>query len=523
MNKKLFQKNLVFRTIMVIAILIVLNLIFSNFYWHLDLTEDKVYSLSSVSKGILENLNDIITIKVYFSQDLPVNLSLVKTEVDDLLSDFNGYSGGKVKVEFKDPDANEDTLSEVNMLGIPKLQFNTVSEDEYSITEGYLGMAVFFEDQKEVLPVVQSLNNLEYELIRIIKQLEKGSKDQVAFISGHGEIDLESSLNYVQEVLEEQYIVSTVDLNGVFEIAEDIDTLVIAGPTQDFTDKDLYLIDQFIMRGGSLLVLDDGVVLGDNLIAQKNEQPQLFDFLNHYGIKINNDLVLDSSRAVAPFSSGFITFSIPYPLWPKVTQNGFNSDNVMVNKLESLVLAWTSSLSLDNSDDDTHITPLVRSSSQSWIQTEGNYNLDPNAQYSLDALHLEQSVLAGFISGQIDSYFKDKERPVLEFNDNAFRDSTSEARIIVVGDSNFIEDSFLRSNPENMLFIQNIVDGLSQDSDLINIRSRGVTDRPLVNLKESQKNFWKYFNIFAVAGIVIIYGVLRFIFRKKNHLEDHLF
>ena len=506
---------------MIIAILVVLNLIFSNFYWHLDLTENKVYSLSPVTKDILKNLDDLITVKVYFSKDLPVNLSLVKTEVNDLLSNFNGYAGGNIKIEYKDPADNEEILQEVNMLGIPKLQFNTVSKDEYIIKEGYLGLALFFEDNKEVLPVVQSLDNLEYELVRMIKHLQKGVKDKIYFISGHQESDLEINLQSLKKILEEQYEISSFDLVQADNIPIDINTLIIAGPREDFSDKELYLVDQFLMRGGSLLVLDEGVKLGENLEATDTEQSKLFSLIDHYGIKINNNLVLDSSRAMAPFSSGFITFSVPYSLWPKIDQNGFNTENVMVSKLESLVLPWVSSLDLQDSDEDTQIISLVSTSPKSWLQIE-NYNLDPNAQYNLNTLNLEKHVLAGFVSGQIDSYFKDKEKPVLENGGDSFIDSTNEARVIVVGDSDFIEDSFLKSNPGNLIFAQNIIDGLSQDSDLINIRSRGMTNRPLEEMNDSQKVFWKYFNIFAAAIIVIIYGVLRFFLRKKNNFEDNL-
>lgn len=518
MNKKLQQNNLIFRTIMIIFIVIVLNLIFSNFYWHLDLTQNKIYSLSPVTKNILKNLDDNITIKLYFSKELPVHLALVKTQVNDLLNDFSGYSGGNIKIEFKDPVANEN---EVAMLGIPKLQFNTVSKDEYSITEGYLGLALFFEDKKEVLPVVQNLNNLEYELVRLIKQLEKGSKDKLAFTSGQEEISLDTNLKFLKKILEDQYTISNLNLEEIQKIPQDIATLIIVGPEQDFSDKNLYLIDQFLMRGGSLLVLNEGVKLGENLVVQAVEQPKFFNFLNHYGIQINKNLVLDNSRAMAPFSSGFITFSVPYYFWPKITESGFNHDNVMVNKLESLVLAWSSSLQLANSDEDTQVIPLVFSSSKSWTQNE-NYNLDPNAQYNPASLNLNSSILAGFVSGQMNSYFKDKEKPVLE-NVDPFIDSTGEARIIVVGDSNFVEDSFLSSYSENAIFAQNIVDGLSQDSDLISIRSRGVTNRPLEKINESQKVFWKYFNIFASAILVIIYGILRFVLRKKNNFEDNLF
>jgi len=521
-NQRNQKNNMLFRTIMIIAIVIVLNLIFSNFYWHGDLTENNIYSLSPVTKKILNDLDDLITVKVYFSKDLPTNLALVQTEVKDLLSDFSNYSGGRIKIDFKDPAENDETINEVNMLGIPKLQFNTVSNDEYSITEGYLGMALFFEDHQEVLPVVQSMDNLEYELVRLIKRLQKDQPEKIYFVTGHGEIDLDTDLKSFKEILGKQYTISNFDLVNAQSIPEDVNTLVIAGPQQDFSDHDLYLLDQFLMRQGSLLVLNEGVQIDDQLMATPSAQDNLLNFLSHYGIKINKNLVLDSSRAMAPFSSGFITFSIPYPFWPKITQNGFNSDNVMVNKLESLVLAWASSLELSTSDENTQIIPLITSSPKSWTQ-EKNYNLDPNAQYDFNTLVLQSRPLAGFVSGQADSYFQDKEKPNLGSSaENNFINSTEQARILVVGDSDFMKDYFLRSAPENLLFAQNIIDGLSQDSDLINIRSREITDRPLVEFGESQKNFWKYFNIFATAILVILYGIGRSFLRKKSNFEDKL-
>ncbi len=518
-NKK---NNIFFRTIIVIAIVIILNLIFSNFYWHFDLTENHIYTLSPVTKKILKNLDDIITVKVYFSKDLPTNLALVKTEVRDLLRDFNNYSGGKIKVDFEDPGENTDLAQKVRMLGIPKLQFNTISNDKYSVTAGYLGMALFFEDQKDVLPVVQSVDNLEYDLVRGIKHLQKGQKNKIYFVNGHEEIDADQGLKLLKDNLKKEYNLSNINLTSIDRVPEDAQTLIIAGPQKDFSEDELYVLDQFLMRGGSLLLADEGVKLGDNLSAQVSKEDNLYSLIDSYGIKIQHNLVLDASNSMAPFSSGFITFNVPYPFWPKVIQSGFNSDNVMVNKLESLVLPWSSALDLHNSDDNTQIIPLVMSSSKSWLQDK-DYNLDPNAKYDFNTLKLGSHPMAAFISGQIDSYFKDKDKSKIKgFQADSFRDSTAAARIIVVGDSDFMKDSFLRAHPENLLFAQNILDGLSQDSDLISIRSRGVTNRPLKELGISQKNFWKYFNIFAMAVLVIVYGVVRSFLRKKNNFEDKL-
>lgn len=518
-NRKDTRNNIIFRTIMIIGIVVVLNLILSNFYWHIDLTEDNIYSLSPVTKRILRELDDIITIKVYFSKELPTHLALVKSEVRDLLNDFSNYSGGKIRIDFKDPEGDDEIVNEVAMLRIPKLQFSTVSSDEYTITDGYLGMALFFEDKREVLPVIQNTNNLEYELIRSIKHLQKGEKHKIYFAKGHGETDLDTQLRFVKEKLEEQYQVSSFDITSAINIPDYIDTLVIVGPKHDFNDKELYIIDQLVMQGRGLLVLSEGVKIGEQLQASVLNN-QLNDLLDHYGIKLNNNLVLDQSRAMAPFSSGFITFSVPYPFWPKIVANGFNSDNVMVSKLESLVLPWTSSLTLQDSSEGREIISLVMSGTKSWLQND-NFNLDPNVRYDFDTIAMKEHTLSGFISGDLNSYFTEKQKPELD-DMGSFIRSTNNGRVIVVGNSKFIEDVFLRTYPGNLLFAQNIIDGLTQDSDLINIRSRGVTDRPIKELSDSQKNFWKYFNIFAMAIIVILYGIIRSILRRKSHFEDKL-
>jgi len=194
-----------------------------------------------------------------------------------------------------------------------------------------------------------------------------------------------------------------------------------------------------------------------------------------------------------------------YPLWPKITKDGFNQDHTAVAKLESLVLPWASSLNIieQNIDSETIISPLLKTTKNAWLQEE-NFDLNPrSSSLSIPSNKPNQYILAYSLSGKIKSAYSDN--------------TTSKAKIIVIGDADFISDKYLRQNPENLLFFQNIVDYLSIDEDLIKIRSKGVTSRPIKEINDNKRHFIRYVNIFGTTFAVICFGMLRYYSRRKKY------
>ncbi|MCK4553903.1 GldG family protein, partial [Candidatus Parcubacteria bacterium] len=489
-NKKLINKtNLSITVLIIIGILAVINFFSYQIFHRWDLTQNKDYSISKVSKRTVGELDDIVNIKVYFSKNLPSQYITLHQEVGDILDEYVNYSNGKIRVEFIDPADDEDLAQKLMMIGIPELQFNVFEKDKMQIVRGYLGMAIQYGDKNEVIPVVQGTQNLEYQVTLAIKKVTSEEMATVGFVTSNGTASLENEISAAYKSLQELYQVRQVDLSTVEQVPPDINTLIIIGPKEPFEEEQLKAIDAHLCQGfggqgGSLLILVDGVKVEEGMIASVNNVG-LDGLLENYGIKLNHNLVLDVSNSIASFTQGFFTFSTNYPFWPKVVKDGFDQENAAVAKLESLVLPWASSLEVltDKINENNKVSYLARTTNRAWSQDD-NFNLNPQQMFA-PSNGQRQLTLAVSVFGKFNSVYDDGK--------------TGVGRLIVVGDSDFIKDSFARNNPNNLIFFQNLVDSLSLDEDLINIRSKGITDRPIKELSDGQKAAIRYLNIFGLT------------------------
>jgi len=285
-------------------------------------------------------------------------------------------------------------------------------------------------------------------------------------------------------------------------------TLIIIGPKETIGEEDLKKIDAYVFNGGNLLVLDEGVAI-DEALRATDKNDGLASLLEKYGIKINNDMVLESrsNAAVASFNQGFFTFQTNYPYWPKISKEGFDKDNSAVSSLENVIFQWVSSIDVDESSlgENHNVSYLAKSSPKSWVQS-GQYDLNPQQNFvpnKTKTSNLAVDVKAKFKS----AYGLD--------NDNF-------SHILVVGDSDFISGG-ATGMADNLVFFQNIVDSLSLDNDLIEIRSKGITSRPIkTDISDTEKMLIRYLNIFGMTVIVLIFGLGRYYLRKKSRFVDDL-
>jgi len=507
MNKNIFKKSDFFTTVvLVVGILIVVNFLSYQIFVRLDLTQNKDYSISGVSKKVAKELDDVVNIKLYFSETLPKQYITLPQEVGDLLDEYVNYSDGNINIEFINPDELENADQELYQMGIPALQFNVMEKDKYESIKGYLGMVVQYGTKKEVIPVVDSTVNLEYQITLAIKKITTDDMAVLGVLSSNGTRDIESEISYVYEKLQEVYDIQKVNLDDGSTVNDSVDVLLIIGPSEEFSEDQLKAIDSFVMRGGSLFVALDGISVGDGLISTVNDT-KLDILLSGYGINVNKNLALDLSSGMASFSSGYFTFSTNYPFWPKIIKSGFDPENASVAKLESVLLPWVSTVNVDESKQDSNnkISYLVQTSENSWTQ-EDNFNLDP--QQRLTPTNKAKKSVAVSVFGKFNSLYGNV--------------STDSGRIIVIGDSDFAVDGFLNQSPDNAILFQNLIDSLSLDEDLINIRSKGVTSRPIKELTDSSRITIRYLNVFGLTVVVIIFGMVRYYMRKKSKFIDEL-
>ncbi len=520
-----YSTNYIAVSLIVLGILAVLNFFFLRHFARIDLTQDKRYTLTPSTKEVLKNLDDIVNIKLYFSKNFPTYIVNLKREITDILDEYKAYAGGNLSTIFIDPTEDPRLQQELRFMGIPQVQLNIIEKDQAQLTNVYLGMAIFYADKKEVIPFVNETGTLEYNLTSSIIKVTGTETKTVGIFTGKGP-DASKGYQAAQQLLTKQYKVEQVELKEGTEALGKSDTLIIAGP-RELKDTQKYEIDQCLMRGAKIIFLIDTVEIQEGTLQASPFQPGTDDLLEHYGIKVEQNLVLDRANAPAAFRSGFMTFQLPYPFWVKVLSKGFSPDNPAVSNLESLVLPWTSSIkALDEKPDGITITELAKSTPVSWAR-KGFYMLNPQQQFYSPGIKTESYPLVLAASGKFKSFYADKpiptdeEKKETESQREIIKESP-ETQIVVIGNSRFISDNFLSQFKGNQLFLLNIVDWLTLGEQLIGIRSRGATDRPLKETTEYMKTLIKSLNMFGVPLVLILYGLLLFYLRRRKKRREAL-
>jgi len=502
--------------IVLAAVLALVNLLSLKFFVRADLSEGRVFSVSGSTRQVLEDLDDIVHIKVYFSEDLPPYMNALRREVRDMLGEYRAYAGKNLIIDFEDPAADPETERSVRSLGIPQVQMNIIEKDKAEVVNGYLGMAILYEDRSEIIPVVAGAANLEYDLTSAIIKVSMAETKTVGFLAAGEERNLGELYETSMASLRTQYEVRDVATSDSSLIPDDVNTLIVAGPRQ-LAAWDAYAIDQFIMRGGRALFLVDQLDIVQGSLTAVRVRSGVDSLLMGYGVEVRPDLVVDRSCGTASFVSRNMRFTLPYFLWPRVTKTGLDEVSPITNQLERLVLMWTSSIALRQpAGGPVEVTVLAASSEQSWSEEE-RFNLDPQQRF-LPMTDTGPRNLAVLLEGVFQSHFAGKEIPQAAAADRSM-DRSLETQIAVVGNSRFIEQAHLAQYPENQTFLLNLVDWLTLGESLIGIRSRSVTSRPIADVGEGAKATIRFLATFGVPLAVIIWGLARRYVKSRRRVR----
>ncbi|MCK4540347.1 Gldg family protein [Candidatus Parcubacteria bacterium] len=510
---KIKKSDLSITVFLLIGILIVVNIFSYQIFYRWDLTQGKVYSISKASKNTVANLDDIVNIKAYFSESLPSQFISLKQEVADILEEYEAFSNGNIRVEFIDPSDDDSMKRELMMIGIPQLTFEVYEKDKRQLINGYMGIAISFGSNTESIPAVKrNTSDLEYQLTTAIKKVVSDEIATIGFLTTQGTASLENNIRTAGDELAGLYTIVPVSLAEESpSVPDSVDTLIIVGPKEKFIDEQLKAINAFVVRGGALLVLMDGVNIKEGLQAANNES-NLDELLVRYGIILNKNLVADRRSGMASFSQGFFTFSSNYAFWPQITNEGFNSEHSAVSNLENVIMPWASSVSVDTAKiSEESVKNLAFTTKGAW-SIKDSYDITPNSANTPKGA-TQEYVLAVAVNGMVPNAYAD---------DYPEEQKDINGRLIVVGDSDFISDNFLRNTPDNLTLFQNLVDALSFDEDLIGIRSKGVTSRPIKELSDSGRMTMRYLNVFGITIIVITFGMIRYYIRRRSRFVDDL-
>lgn len=486
----------------------------------LDLTVNSQYSLAEATKDVLRRLEDRIKIEAYFTKDLPAPYNQSAAYVRDLLDEYAAYAGGNLAYEFIDPGPDESKWRELILKGIQPVQIQEIRNDQIGIRQAFMGIVITYGTRSESIPLVRQTSDLEFELTGIVKQLTSQQLKVIAFSTGHGEPELEEKMQRFRSALQKNYEVIIHDFKQKKALPGNVTALVIVSPKEKWDEEEIFYLDQFLMRGGSVAFLLDGVKvdMGQPSAAIPVDHG-LFDLLASYGVRPEKNLIADSQckRVAIETRQGNLRVRnvISYPYFPSLTN--LNRDEIITRDIGSLTFPFMSSLTIAGDLSNRNVVVLASTSGKSWAE-KGTVDINPMQRFSRSQGSASGPFVgAALVSGKFQSFFSDKasenSTEYLKDPSKVLKES-QDTRILVLGSGYVALDDV--ADEDNLVFLVNAIDWLVQDAEMIKIRNRGLIDRPIVELSPFARNLLRYVNVVGVPFVFVLFGILRWQWRKAR-------
>lgn len=485
----MMMKNRAVSLLLIAGIIVLVNLLSREFFVRWDVTEDQEYTLSDATRDILSDLDNIVNVKAYFSENLPPDLEQFRTDFRDMLIEYASRSGGNLEYEFVNPNEDQTLEQEAMQNGIQPRLVNVREKDQLTQQKAYMGAVLSLGDQQEVLPFIGPGVPMEYSLTTSIKKMSVVDKPSVGFIQGHGEPGM-SDLGQVFQALSVIFSVENVDLSAEPEIPDRYRTIALVNPQDSIPPEHLARIDDYLARGGKVLVAFNAVD-GDFSTAQGTAvESNLIPWLAAKGLQVEQSFVVDDrcGNVTVQQRQGFFTINTPvkFPFLPIVTDF---PDHPVSKGLEQVIFQFVSPLR-HQGDSLSFFTPIVQSSSKSGIISAPTFFNVADKQWTNADFPLSNITLGGVLEGQ---FAGDLSTRMIVFTDGDFPVSAGGRGI----------------NPDNVNLFVNAIEWLSDDTGLSALRTKGVNSRPIDELEDGKRRLLKYLNFFLPILLAIGYGIFR--------------
>ncbi|MCL2441905.1 MAG: GldG family protein [Treponema sp.] len=535
------KKQTTIITVLTIIAIILGILVSGRFWFRFDLTKNKAYTISRISRDLHKELLEPVNITYYISDKLKTAEYNFR-EIEDTLREYVAYSRGKIHLFIKDPVKSELTMM-VEGYGIQPRQLPILERDQASLITVYSGIVIEYLDRVEVLYWVDSINTLEYSLTTRINSMIMNTERWIGVIVGDEYRQWNEDFGYLNMLLfEAGYRVRLISPGD--EIPDNIPGLFVLGGVEDLDEWALYRIDRYIQLGGNVFFAVKGVFVDtiySSLEAREQINLGLLDMIASYGVAIRQVLVLDRNALVMQFPSrtpeGSMLRRVNYPLWIGVTGDSGNKDHPVSAGFAGLDLYWASPLELVYTPS-VESKPLFSSSAQAWLMRNAFYT-NPGIPHFLEIEAPDTmgvKTLGASLTGVFPSFFRGNEKPFRDFSTEELPDIPEQgkpSRIIVVGDVDFATNlivhtqeilSFSQPGP-NLDFLLRVADYITNDDYAIKLRNRqpqtGRFDKITSSeRKTSAENFSKIINVGIIPFLVIITGLILAILRRRRSERD---
>jgi len=573
------KANKYISAVLLIILVLFINILISFINWNVDLTADKKYSFSKESTAIINSLEDKLYVKVYLEGDFPAEFKKLQKSIEDLLKLFKVIGNNNIDFEFIDPNnlANDnEKLALFKQLVKLKLSPTDleIKKDGKQVNQIiFPGAIIYYKDKQAAVNFLKqtpgespgsnintSIEALEYEFVSAIEHLTKNRLAKIAFLEGNGELNEHQVYDITESVLDDNFNLSyyyKVDRFNIKEFAIDSTTMlpdlsrksallntykaiIIAKPTITFNNLDKFLIDQYIMQGGKVLWLVDGVNASmDSLqnksgafIATKNVL-NIDDQLLRYGVRINANLIQDLRSTKIPIITGYSNNKPQqsYFSWPYSALLVSDSKHAISKGLDGIKCEFVSSI--DTVKNNIRKTILLHSSKESRLSpapSKISLGILENPP-TTNSYNKEFLLIAILLEGEFESVFKDK---LVQKNQQIqFVEKSVNTKMIVISDGDMIANDLSNSGgiyplgydknikftfPGNKHFLINAVQYLCGDNSLSHLKVKELSLR-MLDKKKVQKNKFiiQLINIALPILLLLLFALFSVRYKKRKY------
>jgi ABC-2 type transport system permease protein len=552
------MKNKLIQILLVVAAVIGLNVLANRFFFRIDLTEEKRFTINDATKNLLQNLDDEVYVKVYLTgKGIPAGFKRLENAVRETLDEFQIYGGTKIKyafidlnAEIKDEKTRNEKIIELAKKGIQPTNV-TAKEDGRRTQILVIPGAVITYKDKEIATLLlkgnktaspqeilnQSYEGVEYQLASAIKTITASQKKKIGIFVNYSRLPAVNQLDLIG-ALKKNYELYPVDLRQSPTL-DGLDAVLVMKPDQIFNDDDKYKIDQFIINGGKALFFIDAVKVDS--VAREGNMAQvqsvgLEDLLFKYGVRLNPTLIKDAQMCakipldVGNFGNKANIQLVPWQYYPLI--NTFGKSPIVKN-LDAIFTKYVGTLDTVRANGIIK-TPLLMTSQYTQILNAPaimSYNF---ANKEMDANQYKAGVqmVGVLLEGKFESLFKNRILPS-DPRVATFKSEGKASKIVICSDGDIpVNDFDKKQNTPlplgfdkysgntyaNKDFVLNAIDYLLDDNGVISARNKEIVLRPLDKVAlQDEREYWQGINLIIPIVVLILAGLLKGYLRKRRY------
>ncbi|WP_430932433.1 GldG family protein [Saccharicrinis sp. 156] len=499
----MFKKSqLKYYILLSLGIIVLINILANRFFLRLDFTEDQRYTLSETTKDVLEGITEPVTVTAYFSEGLQPQFDQLRNDFRDILSEYSSISGRQVVYEFVNPNEDQQMEQKAVEAGIQTVMIEAREKDQSITKKAYMGAVIQIGEESETIPFIQPGAQMEYALTTAIKKMTVPEKAAIGFISGHGEAGLQEMMQVTQG-LDVLYVSEEVELSDSVNLSK-YKTIAWINPQDTVPEEHLAIVDEYLAQGGNIFVSVNKVDAQLNQGIGFSKYTGLGKWLEKKGIKVEENFVMDVNCGSVNVQQRQGIFTVNRPInFPYLPILSNFAEHPITEGLGTMVLQFGSTVSFSGDSTQTY-TPLVFTSEKSTTQpTPVYFNIE--RQWDENDFPMSKLPVAAMVE-------------------------TNKNKLVVVADGdlaiNGSGQEMRQVQPDNANFVVNAIDFMSDDTGLIQLRSKQVKMRPLDQIDDADKQVLKWANfglpILIILGIGIYRNQRRKLIRLKRKGESYV-